>query len=143
MGYISINVNEDLLRNILGMPREGIRLVVKRTCIMEFFKEYSKISTTHCAGLFQKFMKGEYQLALNLSTKFFFLEQTRGSMPLTYSLWNPCANLNHFSPCNHAWTYVQDSDRTQRKAWDGIQIPNDQSVSLSKHPTRSSKVGDY
>ena len=69
MGYISINVNEDLLRNILGMPREGIRLVVKRTCIMEFFKEYSKISTTHCAGLFQKFMKGEYQLVFQLVNK--------------------------------------------------------------------------
>lgn len=69
VGDVSAYLDEDLLGNILGVPREGIRSVVGRTCFVEFVKEYSKIPTTRCVGLPKKLMKGEYQLAFEFVNK--------------------------------------------------------------------------
>ncbi|TMW98988.1 hypothetical protein EJD97_003221 [Solanum chilense] len=56
---MNVYLDEDLLGNILEVPRDGIGFVVGRTCSVEFVKECSKIPTTRRAGLLKKLMKGE------------------------------------------------------------------------------------
>ncbi|KAH0632849.1 hypothetical protein KY284_035635 [Solanum tuberosum] len=69
VGDKSLHLDEDLLGKILGVPREGIRSVVGKTCTMEFVKEFSKIPNTCRAGVQKKLMKGEYQLLFEFVNK--------------------------------------------------------------------------
>ena len=69
MGNVRINLDEGLLRTILEVPRERIRSVVGKTYSVEFVKECSRIPTTRCHVLFEKLMKGEYQLVFEFVNK--------------------------------------------------------------------------
>ncbi|KAH0633037.1 hypothetical protein KY284_035823 [Solanum tuberosum] len=57
VGEKSLHLDEDLLEQILEVPREGIRFVVEKTCTTKFVKECSKIPNTRRTGVQKKLMK--------------------------------------------------------------------------------------
>ncbi|KAH0738358.1 hypothetical protein KY290_037063 [Solanum tuberosum] len=69
VGDKSLHLTEELLGQVLGVPREGTRSVVGKTCNVEFVKECSKIPNTRHAGIQKKFIKGEYQLLFEFVNK--------------------------------------------------------------------------
>ena len=62
VGNIEVYLDEELLGNILRVPREGIKSMVGKTCFVEFVEVCSKVPTTRHAGLLKKLMKCVYQL---------------------------------------------------------------------------------
>ncbi|KAG5605063.1 hypothetical protein H5410_026555 [Solanum commersonii] len=69
VGDKNLHLTEDLLGQILEIPREGTRSVIGKTCTEEFVKECSKIPNTRRAGIQKKLMKGEYQLLFEFVNK--------------------------------------------------------------------------
>ncbi|KAH0635615.1 hypothetical protein KY289_035530 [Solanum tuberosum] len=65
----SLHLDEELLRKILEVPREGIRSVVGKSCSKQFVKECSKLSDMHRAGFQKNLLKGEYQLLFEFVNK--------------------------------------------------------------------------
>ena len=55
----SLKLEDDLLRNIIGVPRGRIKSVAGKTCSVDFLKECSKIPNARRAGFRKKIMKGE------------------------------------------------------------------------------------
>ncbi|KAH0765549.1 hypothetical protein KY285_001420 [Solanum tuberosum] len=70
VGSTSLHMIEDLLGQILEVPREGTRSVIGKTCTVEFVKECSKIPNARRAGIQKKLMKREYQLLYEFVNKF-------------------------------------------------------------------------
>ncbi|KAH0664993.1 hypothetical protein KY285_026199 [Solanum tuberosum] len=52
-----LHLTEDLLGQILEVPREGTRSIIGKTCTLEFVKECSKITNTRRARIQKKLMK--------------------------------------------------------------------------------------
>ncbi|KAG5582067.1 hypothetical protein H5410_052694 [Solanum commersonii] len=69
VGGKSLYLDEDLLGQILEVPREGIRSLVEKTFTTEFVKECSKILNTRRAGVQKNLMKREYQLLFEFVNK--------------------------------------------------------------------------
>ncbi|KAG5585860.1 hypothetical protein H5410_046294 [Solanum commersonii] len=69
VGDKSLHLDEDLLGQLLEVPREGIRSLVRKSCTTEIVKEFSKIPNTRRVGVQKKLMKREYQLMLKFVNK--------------------------------------------------------------------------
>ncbi|KAG5611590.1 hypothetical protein H5410_022871, partial [Solanum commersonii] len=69
VGDTNLHLIEDLLGQILEVPREGTRSVIRKTCTAEFVKECSKIPNTRRVGIQKKLMKGEYKLLFEFVNK--------------------------------------------------------------------------
>lgn len=57
-----IHLNNELLGEILEVPREGIKSVACKLCTKHFSNECSKLPDMHHACIKKKLIKGEYQL---------------------------------------------------------------------------------
>ncbi|KAK4734070.1 hypothetical protein R3W88_008331 [Solanum pinnatisectum] len=64
-----LHLNEELLGEILEVPREGIRSTIGKLYTKHFSTECSKLSDMHRVGIQKKLMKGEYQLLFEFINK--------------------------------------------------------------------------
>ncbi|KAK4721732.1 hypothetical protein R3W88_011965 [Solanum pinnatisectum] len=69
VGNKNLYLDEDLLGQILAVPRGEIRSLVKKTYTTKFVKECSKIPNTCRAGIQKKLIKGLYQLLFEFVNK--------------------------------------------------------------------------
>ncbi|KAG5622996.1 hypothetical protein H5410_008214 [Solanum commersonii] len=71
VGNKNVLLDEELMGQILEVPREGIRSVVGKSCTKQFMKECSKLPDMRRAGVQKKLMKREYQLLFEFVNKVF------------------------------------------------------------------------
>ena len=60
MSNHSLKLDDDFLRNILGVPRGRMKSVAGKICSVEFLMEFTKIPNARHDGFWKKIMKGEY-----------------------------------------------------------------------------------
>lgn len=62
MNGITIHLIEEILNNILQVPKDGIESVAKGSPSKHFVQEIGRLPGLSCAGIPKKFVKGRFQL---------------------------------------------------------------------------------